>query len=324
MEKTIENAAMQTAKQDYQTKQSYHKLESDYQLSFYDERVLSQYVAEPYFEDDVTPRRLVEERKAKTNMYYKILSLFLFFYFWQMISYINSLNAWFNPVFLPSPFMVIETGYAYLQDGTLLEHLGMSFYRMIVGFGLGVVIAVIMGILIATRRDFDNIISPILNMVGPIPVFAFLPMFLIWFGIGESSKIALIAYATFVPLITYIIDGIKNTDPVLIRSAKSLGATEYQVFTKVILNSAMPHIFAGMKISLALTFSALVVAEMMGASSGLGYIIVNAKNWFKMADMFLAATLIGLEYTIFYGLLTLVEKRLFRWKKAGTGRAVEN
>uniref|UniRef100_UPI00242A8EE7 ABC transporter permease n=2 Tax=Megamonas TaxID=158846 RepID=UPI00242A8EE7 len=154
--------------------------------------------------------------------------------------------------------------------------------------------------------------------------FAFLPMFLIWFGIGESSKIALIAYATFVPLITYVIDGIKNTDPVLIRSARSLGATPFQVFTKVIFKSAMPHIFAGMKISLALTFSALVVAEMMGASEGLGYIIVNAKNWFKMADMFLAATLIGLEYTIFYGILTLIEKRLFRWKKVGMSKAVEN
>ena len=292
-------------------------------ISVHEALALSQYMAEPAFEEDIIPRKIMEERRAGVNAYLKALSLCLFFCVWQIVSYLNAVSLWFNPVFLPSPVMVLQTGYAYLQDGTLFNHIGMSFYRMLAGFSIGVVIAVVLGILIATRRDVDNLVSPILNMVGPIPIFAFLPMFLIWFGIGEMSKIALIAYATFVPLITYIIDGIKNTDPILIRSARSLGATQYQVFTKVILNSALPHIFAGMKISLALTFSALVVAEMMGASSGLGYIIVNAKNWFKMADMFLAATLIGLEYTLFYGLLTLIEKRLFRWKKAGTDKAVE-
>lgn len=294
------------------------------EISIHDFLVQSQYVVEPDFEEEIIPRKIVEVHRAKMDMYYKIFSLLFFFGLWQLISYLNGLNEWFNPVFLPSPAMVVETAYDYIVDGTLIGHIGMSFYRMIVGFVIGVAIAVVLGILIATKRDFDNIFSPILNLVGPIPVFAFLPMFLIWFGIGESSKIALIAYATFVPLITYVIDGIKNTDPVLIRSARSLGATPFQVFTKVIFKSALPHIFAGMKISLALTFSALVVAEMMGASEGLGYIIVNAKNWFKMADMFLAATLIGLEYTIFYAILTLIEKRLFRWKKVGMSKAVEN
>ena len=294
------------------------------EISVHDFLVQSQYVVEPDFEEEIIPRKIVEAHRARMNTYYKIFSLLFFFGLWQLISYLNGLNEWFNPVFLPSPAMVIETAYDYIIDGTLIGHIGMSFYRMIIGFVIGVVIAVVLGILIATKRDFDNIFTPILNLVGPIPVFAFLPMFLIWFGIGESSKIALIAYATFVPLITYVIDGIKNTDPVLIRSARSLGATPFQVFTKVIFKSAMPHIFAGMKISLALTLSALVVAEMMGASEGLGYIIVNAKNWFKMADMFLAATLIGLEYTIFYGILTLIEKRLFRWKKVGMSKAVEN
>ena len=271
----------------------------------------------------IAPHKVIEERKRRKDKYYKIISLIVFFCLWQGVSYENSINAWFNPVFLPSPADVIMTGYQYYISGVLIQHIAISFYRMIVGFIIGVIAAVIIGILVATSRTWDNIIVPILNMVGPIPVFAFLPIFMIWFGIGESAKITLIAYATFVPLITYVIDGIKNTDPILIRSAKSLGASSRQVFIRVILNSAMPHIFAGMKISLALTFSALVVAEMMGADSGLGYIIINAKNWFKMADMFLSATLIGLEYTIFYGIISLIEKRLFRWKHAGTDKAVE-
>ena len=274
-------------------------------------------------EEEIVPRKYEEARRAKVDKFYKALALFYFFCIWEFISYLNVRGGWFNPVFLPSPVTVVETAYEYLLNGTLVLHIGMSFYRMIVGFLIGVAASLVVGIMIAMSRTWDNLLSPIINMVGPIPVFAFLPMFLIWFGIGEASKIALIAYATFVPMLIYIIGGIRETDPLLIRSAKSLGATSFQIFTKVILNSAMPKIFEGMKMSLALTFSALVVAEMMGASSGLGYIIVNAKNWFKMADMFLAATLIGLEYTLFYAFLTLVERRLFRWKMAGSSNAVE-
>lgn len=292
-------------------------------MSFFDELVLSQYVQEEHFEEKIVPRKYIEAKKAQADKFYKALALFFFFCIWELISYLNARSGWFNPVFLPSPVTVIETGYAYFMSGTLMLHIGMSFYRMILGFLIGVVVSLVVGILIAMSRSWNNILSPIINMVGPIPVFAFLPLFLIWFGIGEASKIVLIAYATFVPMLLYIIGGIKETDPLLIRSAKSLGATNYQIFTKVILNSAMPKIFEGMKMSLALTFSALVVAEMMGASTGLGYIIVNAKNWFKMADMFLAATLIGLEYTVFYAFLSLLEKKLFRWKTAGSSDAIE-
>ena len=292
-------------------------------VSYFDGMVVSQFQAEPTYEKKVVPRKFQEARRARADRYYKALSLFLFFCIWEFISYMNAQNGWFNPVFLPSPVTVLETAYDYLLDGTLFMHIGVSFYRMITGFVLGVAAALIIGIWVAMSRDADNILSPVLNMIGPIPVFAFLPMFLIWFGIGEASKIALIAYSTFVPMMIYIVNGIKETDPLLIRSAKSLGASDYQVFTKVILNSALPKIFEGMKISLALTFSALVVAEMMGASSGLGYIIVNAKNWFKMADMFMAATLIGLEYTVFYAFLSLIEKHLFRWRNVGSSKAVE-
>lgn len=293
------------------------------ELMCFDGLVLSQYEAEPDFEEKVIPRKYRDARRAKADRFYKILSLFFFFCIWELVAYLNTQSGWFNPVFLPSPVTVIETGYDYLLDGTLLLHIGISFYRMIVGFVIGVAAALVVGIMIAMSRDADNILSPVLNMVGPIPVFAFLPMFIIWFGIGEASKIALIAYATFIPMLIYIENGIRDTDPLLIRSAKSLGATDHQIFTKVILNSALPTIFDGMKISLALTFSALVVAEMMGADKGLGYIIVNAKNWFKMGDMFLAATLIGLEYSVFYAFLSILEKKFFRWKNVNAGKAVE-
>lgn len=269
-------------------------------------------------------RKSMLEKRAKKDKWFKAVSLIGFFLIWQLISLQNVANEWFNPVFLPSPTMIIETGYGYIEKGILFKHIGISFYRMIMGFMIGTVIAIGGGILITNSKWIDNMITPIINLFGPIPVLAFLPMFLIWFGIGENSKITLISYTTFIAMLPYIIEGIKNTDPVLIRSAISLGATKTQVLTKIIFNSALPNIFAGMKASLGLAFSSLVVAEMMGASSGLGFIIVDAKNWFKMSDMFLAAILIGIEYTLFYCILTAIEKVLFRWRTDGISSAVES
>lgn len=259
----------------------------------------------------------------KRNKWYKVASLIAFFIIWEAFSRVNIYKELFNPVFLPSPILIMETAYKYIQEGILFKHIGISLYRMLSGFIIGTTIAIVLGALITNFKLLENIMMPIINMFGPIPVLAFLPMFLIWFGIGENSKITLITYTTFISMLPYVTDGIKNTDPLLIRSAASLGASKYQIFIKVILNSAMPNIFAGMKACLGLGFSSLVVAEMMGASSGLGYIIVDAKNWFKMADMFLAAILIGILYTIFYSVLTIVESFLFKWKRDGISSAVE-
>lgn len=250
-------------------------------------------------------------------------SLIFFFSTWQIITMLNVSQGWFNVKFLPSPIDVCQTFIKYTQDGSIWPHIFASLHRTLLGFALGVFVAVVLGIFITSSKLFDNLVSPVLNMLGPIPVFAFLPMFIIWFGVGEMSKIVLIAYATFMPLLTYTIDGINSTNPLLIRSAKCLGASEFQLFTKVILKSALPNIFTGMKVSLGLTFSALVVAELMGASSGLGYMIQNARNWFKLSDMFLAAALIGIEYSLFHSIITMAERKLFKWKKDGVVNAIE-
>jgi sulfonate transport system permease protein len=250
-------------------------------------------------------------------------SLCGFFVIWQIFGMLNQEFKFFNPAFLPSPTDVINVGYQMLLDGSLVQHLTSSLVRILIGFVIGTLVAVLLGIIITRSELIESIVDPILSLIGPIPAFAFLPLFIIWFGVGEFPKITLIAYATFLPILTYTIDGLKSINPVLIRSALSLGASEFKVFTKVILKSALPNIFVGMRVSLALTFSALVVAEMMGADKGLGFIIVDARNWFKTANMFLAAALIGIEYSILDFALKLVCKHLFKWKKGGMKDAVE-
>lgn len=244
----------------------------------------------------------------------RVVSILGFFLIWQSIGWLNGMMVWFNPVYLPTPFAIIKAGLEMATDGSLWTNIFISLGRIFSGVLIGTVLAFFMAILFVKFKTVEALISPIFNFIGPIPVIALLPAVVIWFGIGESSKLIIIAFSTFMVVLSYALDGMKNTDPLLIRSAMSLGANSYQVFTNVIIKSAMPNIFSGIKASLSGSFAAMVVAEMMGATSGLGYVIINAKAWFKMNNMFLAIVMIGLLYTFFYFIITSLERYLFRWK----------
>lgn len=262
--------------------------------------------------------------RAKQDKYLKLVALIGFLILWEIFGRINIHTLWIEPKFFPMPSEICFSVVDYIKDGSFFTHVGISLYRVLVGFFVGVIIAVILGGGIASFRAVDNIVSPILNLFGPIPIMAFLPMFVLWFGIGEFSKLILVCYATIIYMVPYVSNGLLNTDPVLIRSASSLGATSIMIFFKVKFQSALPQIFEGMKGALGAAFGAMVVAEMMGASTGLGYIIVFSKNWFKMPDMFMAAIVIGLLYSVIHAILTAIGNFLFKWKTSGVNSAVES
>lgn len=273
--------------------------------------------------DKKVPYYTARKKKDEKDKYYKVAALIGFFAVWEIFGRLNYNFGWIETKFLPMPSEIIMSAYNFICDGTLLKHLQISIYRVLSGYFIGVIVAVIIGALIANFKAIDNIVTPILNLFGPIPVMAFLPMFILWFGIGEASKIILIAYATVIYMVTYVVEGIKNTDPLLIRSAMSMGANKIQLFWNVKFKSAFPNVFVGMKGALGTAFGAMVVAEMLGASTGLGYIIVFSKNWFRMADMMLAAMLIGLLYTVMFAIMSFIEKKLFKWKIKVAGNAIE-
>ncbi len=255
-----------------------------------------------------------KRKRNKKELILSITSLILFFTLWQVATYFNQRYGWFNPKFLPAPTDIIKKAITYAGDGTLWLHTSISIRRILIGFMIGGVLSVIVGMIFANQKLVEAWFSPIINLLGPIPPYALLPIIIIWFGIGESSKIGLIAYCTFMTMLPYITDGLKNTPPVLIRAATSLGATNWQIFTKVMIPNAIPNIFVGMKVTLAMTFGALMVSEMLGASKGLGYMIINAKQWFKMDDMFLAIIMIGMIYIFMFGIIQFVEHIVLKWK----------
>jgi ABC-type nitrate/sulfonate/bicarbonate transport system permease component len=252
-----------------------------------------------------------------------LLPIVVFLLGWETVSTLNESFKYFNPIFLPAPSEIVKEIWYLGQTGIITESITASTVRILSGFFIGLVLAVIVGVFMSKYRQVEYWLSPVLNLLGPIPALALLPIFIIWFGIGEMPKVLLIAWTTFIPVLTNTLDGLKSVNPTLIRSALSLGANERHIFFKVIFPSAIPSIFVGAQISLGLGFSSLIVSEMMGAKSGLGYIIVDARNYFKMTNMFVAIVLIGLEFSIFSFALKLFERRLVTWRKNGVRSAIE-
>ncbi len=259
----------------------------------------------------------MNKKIAYNSAVVKIISIICFVVVWQLLVMFNNKAQFMNPTFLPGPIQVVKTIVSYLQNGTFFPNIAASLVRVLKGYAAGIVIAIILGYFMAKSKLLNDILDPILGFFGSIPPYAFCPLFIIWFGIGENSKIFLIGYTTLLPMIGYVVQGVRSVDPLLIRSAKSLGASEMQVFTRVLVPSALPYILNGMKVCLGLTFSALIVAEMMGANEGLGYIIVNARNWFLVSDMFMSLVLIAALYTAMKQLIVFAESKLTSWQKSG-------
>ena len=222
----------------------------------------------------------------------------------------------FHPALLPSPAAVFTVGVELLKSGELQRHILASLSRVVQGFLLAAFLGILAGTLVGRSRTMENLIEPVIELLRPIPPLAFLPMMVLWFGIDEGSKIAFIAYAAFFPIFTTTVEGIKYVDPVLMRAASSLGASERDLFRYVVLPAAMPNIITGLRLGFALSFFVIVAAEFIAADSGLGYLINDARTFFLVAQMLLGAGVIGLIGFIANVLLRRVEGRLLRWRKS--------
>ncbi|MER2108834.1 MAG: ABC transporter permease [Solibacillus sp.] len=278
----------------------------------------------PIDQDRLLPKKssfLVTKLKSFSIKPY--IPIIAFFVVWELVTRLNLSFAWANPKFFPPPSLVVIEMVNMIQNGILVDSVISSTLRVLAGLSIGIVLGVLCALIIGKSTRLDYWVSPILNLVGPIPALAILPLFIIWFGIGELPKIILITWTVFFPVLTNTLEGIKSVNPVLVRSALSLGASDRQIYQRIIFPSVLPSILAGCQISLGLAFSALVVSEMLGATSGLGYIIVDARNYFKLTNMYVAIIVIGIEYSLFSYGLKLIERRLLSWRKSGYVNAIE-
>jgi|Deesub1362A_J573_1020465.scaffolds.fasta_scaffold00115_30 ABC-type nitrate/sulfonate/bicarbonate transport system permease component len=241
----------------------------------------------------------------------KTFSLVGFFLVWEGICYFGLVN----PIFLPAPSKIFLTIIKLLQSGELITHTTISLYRAILGFLLAAIIAVPHGILIAWFNTVEDLTNPLVELFRPIPAVALIPVAILWFGIGNLSKIMIIAFACYFPIILNTISGVRQVDVNLLKVAKLFGANRLQTLTKIVLPSAFPSIMTGLRLSLAVSLILLIVTEMIGARSGLGLMIIEAEYTFKTDKMFAGIFTIGFIGFFFNEIMVRVERRLTRWKR---------
>jgi taurine transport system permease protein len=225
---------------------------------------------------------------------------------------------WIKPLFLPSPQAVYQKFLYVATEGfansTLAQHTGISLLRVFGAFLLACVTAIPIGILMGVTRLARGVFDPPIEFYRPLPPLAYLPLIIIWFGIGEFSKILLIYLAIFAPLAIAARAGVRSVSIEQIHAAYSMGASRTQVVFHVILKAALPEIFTGMRIGIGVGWTTLVAAEMVASTSGLGFMVLNAAEFLSSDVVIMGIIVIGFFALCFDLLMRYVEKVLVPWK----------
>lgn len=229
---------------------------------------------------------------------------------WAAVAYGNRAMGVVNPVLVPTPGDVAWTTAAALWDGSLLRNLATSLVRVVEGFAIAAAAALGLGALAALCPPLRAMLEPVIEFVRPIPPLAFLPMFLVWFGLGETSKVAFIAYTTFFPMFIGVAASVLRVDVMLLRAAASLGAGRGDLVRRVMLPAALPGIIVALRLGFGLALFVIVGAEFMGADAGLGNLIMEGRTFFNPPQIVMGAIVLGLLGSIVNALLLGVERRL--------------
>jgi ABC-type nitrate/sulfonate/bicarbonate transport system permease component len=235
---------------------------------------------------------------------------------WAVIAHGNAWLAVVNPVLLPTPVEVGRVAVDLTRSGELARHFLTSLGRVAQGFGLAAVAALGLGLLVGLCVPLRLMTEPVVEFVRPIPPLAFLPMFLVWFGLGETSKVAFIGYTTFFPMFVAIAASVLRVDVVLLRAAASLGASRADLVRRVMLPAALPGIVVALRVGVGLALFVIVGAEFMGADAGLGHLIMEGRTFFNPAQIVMGALVLGLLGSLINTLLLTAERRLLRWRAA--------
>lgn len=225
---------------------------------------------------------------------------------WAIALVVWQVGAWiYGPDIIPGPVATWGGARELLLDGSLLRDIGISFYRVLAGWSLGSLIAIPLGLIIGRVTAIRVFAEPFLNFIRFIPPIAFITLFLVWFGIGEQSKVALILYATLFIVMMNTLIGVLSLEEDKLRSARSMGATEWQILLHVVIPATTPYMFTGIRLAMGTSYMAIIGAEMMAANEGVGFLIWNSRLYFRTDWIF-----VGL---ISLGLMGFVTDRVVGW-----------
>src|SRR5688500_12659964 len=219
------------------------------------------------------------------------------------------------PEYVLSPVQIAGFFAQALASAELYENIAASLGRSLPGFVIGSALGAALGLAAGVWRWFDRMLSPAVFLTYPVPKIVMLPIFMIWFGIGDLSKILIIGLACFYPVFINAYYGVRQTRTILVWSALNMGATQAQVFRRVVVPSASPMIFAGMRVALALSFIVMFAAEMINARSGLGHLIRVAENSLRFDLMYVSLVTIAILGYAGDRLVRYGQSRLLAWQQ---------
>lgn len=248
------------------------------------------------------------------TLWLSLLAIIGFFALWWFVTFMG----WVKPLFVPSPQAVLKKFLDVLQNGftnvPLWEHLGVSTARVFGAFLLACIVGIPLGLAMGMSPVMRGIFDPVIEFYRPIPPLAYLPLMIIWFGIGETSKVLLIFLSVLAPVTLGARSGVKSAAIEQIHAAYSFGATRWQVLWQVIFPSALPEILTAMRIGVGFGWTTLVAAEMVAATEGLGYMVLTASQFLQTSTVIMGIFVIAAIAYGFDMLMRWVERRIVPWK----------
>ncbi|WP_051133417.1 ABC transporter permease [Nocardia paucivorans] len=242
------------------------------------------------------------------------ISTVLFVGLWYLVTEVTQLVP---PLFLPPPDAVFDRLVQFLtspyQGNTFGGHLLASVGIVVTGWLVGAVIGIPVGIAMGAFRTFELIARPIFNVIRPIPPIAWIPLAILWFGLGDLARVYVVTLAAVVPWILNSYEAVSGTDRVLIHASHTLGAGTWRTLWAVVLPTSMPTVVTGARLALGNAWMTVVAAELLGATEGLGYVALNARSTLDIDIMVAAMLLIGLVGVVLSEGIRIAEKRLIRW-----------
>jgi NitT/TauT family transport system permease protein len=250
------------------------------------------------------------------QLLYGLAAVLVFLALWEIAPRVGLTD----PEFLP-PFSSVAVAFWHLLiTGELIVDVLISAQRALIGFGLAMVIAIPVGLALGWFEPVQRFFEPLLQTFRQTAALALLPVFMLFFGIGEMSKVAIIFWSAQWPILLNTIAGVKSVDPLLIKSARAMGASPLTLFLKVILPGSLPSIFTGIRLSSTDAILMLLVAEMMGSNAGVGYLLYWSEEHSQIPNMYVAIVALALLGLILNYLLVAAERRFSRWKEDLTFR----
>ncbi len=253
--------------------------------------------------------------RARLSLALKVVSICAFLGLWSAATELG----WISPIFLPSPASVARAAGKLMSTGELWDAVLASSRRVFLGFALAAVVAVPLGIIMGVWWPAKALIDPFVSLLRPLPSITWIPLSILWLGIGESQKTAIVFMGSWIYILLYTLESTKRVDPLLVRAARNLGASDLAVMREVILPAALPGILSGLKVTLAISWSCVISAEMVAAQSGLGALIWFAKDWGNLSLVLVGMVGISITVLVADAIADQIERLLLPWERHRRG-----